>query len=140
MSGGKGGSTTSTTSIPKWLEDASKANLEKANEIAQLGPMRNYGPSVAAFNPTQTAGFQNTADLASAFGMNAPTDVMAGMPQAQDFGGGVMGYSAAPIVDQQLASLQQNAPDQAAAYSDLFMDPGGPGLFPAIEANQRRLG
>ena len=140
MSGGKGGSTTSTTSIPDWVQNASKANLEKANEIAQLGPMRNYGPSVAAFNPTQTAGFQNTADLASAFGMNAPKDVMAGMPQAQDFGGGVMGYSAAPIVDQQLATLQQNAPDQAAAFGDLFMDPGGRGLFPAIEATQKRIG
>jgi hypothetical protein len=40
------------------------------------------------------------------------------MPQAQDFGGGVMGHSAAPIVEQQLASLQQNAPDQAAASSE----------------------
>ena len=140
MSGGKGGSTTQTASMPSWVQDASKANLDKANEIADLGPMRNYGPTVAAFNPTQTAGFQNTADLASAFGMNAPADVMAGMPQAQDFGGGVMGYSAAPIVDQQLATLQQNAPDQAAAFKDLFMDPGGRGLFPAIEANQKRIG
>jgi len=102
--------------------------------------MRNYGPTVAAFNDSQTAGFQNTADLASAFGMNAPADVMAGMPQAQDFGGGVMGHSAAPIVDQQLAAVKQNAPDQAAAFGNLFMDPGGRGLFPAIEANQKRIG
>jgi len=140
MSGGKGGSTTQTASIPAWVESASQANLAKANEIADLGPMRNYGPTVAAFNDNQTAGFQNTADLASAFGMNAPADVMAGMPQAQDFGGGVMGYSAAPIVDQQLATLKQNAPGQAAAFGDLFMDPGGRGLFPAIEANQKRIG
>lgn len=140
MSGGKGGSTTQTASIPAWVESASQANLDKANEIADLGPMRNYGPTVAAFNDSQTAGFQNTADLASAFGMNAPADVMAGMPQAQDFGGGVMGYSAAPIVDQQLATLKQNAPDQAAAFGNLFMDPGGRGLFPAIEANQKRIG
>jgi len=140
MSGGKGGSTTQTQSIPTWVTDASKANLDKANEIAQIGPMRNYGPTVAAFNDSQTAGFQNTADLASAFGMNAPADVMAGMPQAQDFGGGVMGYSAAPIVDQQLAALKQKAPGQADAFGDLFMDPGGRGLFPAIEANQKRIG
>ena len=140
MSGGKGGSTTQTASIPAWVESASQANLAKANEIADLGPMRNYGPTVAAFNDNQTAGLQNTADLASAFGMNAPADVMAGMPQAQDFGGGVMGYSAAPIVDQQLATLKQNAPGQAVAFGDLFMDPGGRGLFPAIEANQKRIG
>ena len=137
---GKGGSTTQTQSIPSWVQNASKANLDKANEIAQIGPMRNYGPTVAAFNDSQTAGFQNTADLASAFGMNAPADVMAGMPQAQDFGGGVMGHSAAPILDQQLAALKQNAPDQAAAFGNLFMDPGGRGLFPAIEANQKRIG
>jgi len=140
MSGGKGGSTTQTASIPSWVQDASKANLDKANKIAALGPMRNYGPTVAAFNDNQTGAFQNTADLASAFGMNAPADVMAGMPQAQDFGGGVMGYSAAPVVDQQLAMLKQNAPDQAAAFGNLFMDPGGRGLFPAIEANQKRIG
>lgn len=140
MSGGKGGSTTQTASIPSWVTDASKANLDKANEIAAIGPMRNYGPTVAAFNDNQTAGFQNTADLASAFGMNAPTDVMAGMPQAQDFGGGVMGHSAAPIVDQQLAMLKQNNPNQAAAFESLFSDPGGRGLFPAIEATQKRIG
>ena len=137
---GKGGSTTQTQSIPSWVTDASKANLDKANEIAALGPMRNYGPTVAAFNDSQTAGFQNTADLASAFGMNAPADVMAGMPQAQDFGGGVMGHSAAPILDQQLAALKQKAPGQADAFGDLFMDPGGRGLFPAIEAQQKRIG
>jgi len=140
MSGGKGGQTTQTSSVPDFVVQGSKDNLALANKIADLGPMRNYGPTVAAFNPTQTAGFQNTADLASAFGMNAPADVMAGMPQAQDFGGGVMGYSAAPIVDQQLAMLQQSAPNQAAAFGDLFMDPGGRGLFPAIEANQKRIG
>lgn len=140
MSGGKGGSTTATNTIPNWVQDASQANLAKANQVADIGPMRNYGPTVAAFNDNQASAFQNTADLASAFGMNAPADVMAGMPEAQDFGGGVMGHSAAPMVDQQLAMLKQNNPNQAAAFQNLFSDPGGRGLFPAIEATQKRIG
>ena len=139
MSGGKGGQTSSTASIPEWVQNASKDNLAKANEIAQLGPMRNYGPSVAAFNDNQISAFQNNADLASAFGMNAPADVMSNMPTAQDYGGGVMGYGAAPLVDQQLASLQLNDPNQASAISRQFMDPGG-GLFPAIQSQQKRIG
>jgi len=139
MSGGKGGQTSTTASIPEWVQSASKDNLAKANEIAQLGPMRNYGPSVAAFNDNQISAFQNNADLASAFGMNAPADVMSNMPTAQDYGGGVMGYGAAPLVDQQLASLQLNDPNQASAISRQFMDPGG-GLFPAIQSQQKRLG
>ena len=139
MSGGKGGQTSTTASIPDWVQSASKDNLAKANEIAQLGPMRNYGPSVAAFNDNQISAFQNNADLASAFGMNAPADVMSNMPTAQDYGGGVMGYGAAPLVDQQLASLQFNDPAQASAIAKQFMDPGG-GLFPAIQSQQKRLG
>ena len=139
MSGGKGGQTSTTASIPEWVQSASKDNLAKANEIAQLGPMRNYGPSVAAFNDNQISAFQNNADLASAFGMNAPADVMSNMPTAQDYGGGVMGYGAAPLVDQQLASLQLNDPNQASAIAKQFMDPGG-GLFPAIQSQQKRLG
>ena len=139
MSGGKGGSTSQTASIPQWVQDESKANVQRANEIAQLGPIRNYGPSVAAFNDNQISSFQNNADLASAFGMNAPADVMANMPTAQDYGGGVMGYGAAPLVDQQLASLQLNDPNQASAISRQFMDPGG-GLFPAIASQQKRIG
>jgi len=139
MSGGKGGQTSTTASIPAWVEEASKDNLAKANQIAQLGPMRNYGPSVAAFNDNQISAFQNNADLASAFGMNAPADAMSGMPQAQDYGGGLMGYGAAPLVDQQLASLQLNDPNQASAIAQQFMDPGG-GLFPAIQSKQKRLG
>ena len=71
--------------------------------------------------------------------MNAPADVMSNMPTAQDYGGGVMGYGAAPLVDQQLASLQLNDPNQASAIAKQFMDPGG-GLFPAIQSQQKRLG
>lgn len=125
MSGGKGGSkqTTEVNQVPGYAEGLGINNLEKADAIAGMGPIRNYGPTVAAFNPTQIASFQNTADTANAFGMGAPTDIMAGMPEATDFGGGMMGYSAAPIVDNMLADLKENAPGQYDAMTGMYMDP-----------------
>ena len=127
MSGGKGGRSQETSSqvnqVPGYAEGMGINNLEKADAIAGMGPIRNYGPTVAAFNPTQTASFQNTANTANAFGMGAPTDIMAGMPEATDFGGGMMGYSAAPIVDNMLADLKENAPGQYDAMTGMYMDP-----------------
>lgn len=125
MSGGKGGSKqrTEVSRVPGYAEAIGLNNLEKADAIAGMGPIRNYGPTVAAFNPTQIASFQNTADTANAFGMGAPTDIMAGMPAATDFGGGVMGYSAAPIVDNSLAMLEANDPGQYAEMTGMYMDP-----------------
>lgn len=128
MAGGKGGSSTTEVKIPKYIEDAAKSNLARADQISQLGYVPYYGPDVAAFTPMQQAAMQNTASTASAFGMAAPSDPMAGMPQAQNFGG-VMGYSSAPMYEQALAQLQQNRPGQYAAMTGMFIDPitGQPG-------------
>ena len=57
MAGGKGGSTTSSVSIPEYIEEAAKQNLAKAEGISQIGYVPYYGPSVAAFTPFQQAGF-----------------------------------------------------------------------------------
>ena len=127
MSGGKGGRSQKTSNqvnqVPGYAEAMGINNLEKADAIAGMGPIRNYGPTVAAFNPTQIASFQNTADTANAFGMGVPSDIMAGMPEATDFGGGMMGYSAAPIVDNSLAMLEANDPGQYAEMTGMYMDP-----------------
>ncbi len=127
MSGGKGGRSQQTSNqvnrVPGYAEAIGLNNLEKADAIAGMGPIRNYGPTVAAFNPTQIASFQNTADTANAFGMGVPDDIMAGMPAATDFGGGVMGYSAAPIVDNSLSMLEANDPGQYAEMTGMYMDP-----------------
>ena len=133
MSGGKGGRSQETSNqtgtseainrVPPFSEALGINNLLKADAISGMGPVRNYGPTVAAFNPTQIASFQNTADTANAFGMGAPTDIMAGMPEATDFGGGVMGYSAAPVVDNMMAELEAKAPGQYDAMTGMYMDP-----------------
>ena len=133
--GGKGGSTTSEVKIPQWVEDASKANLARADEISQIGYTPYYGADVAAFNPMQQASFANTSNAADAFGMaGGGMTGMEGMPHAQDFNG-VMGYSSAPMYESAVGQLQAQRPDQYKAITDQFIDPGGPqaprtSLFP----------
>ena len=126
MSGGKGGSTTSSVTIPEYIEAAAQRNLNKAERISQIGYTPYYGPDVAAFTPMQQAGFQNIANTAGAFGMAAPTtqqDIMGGMGPATTYAGGVQGYSSAPIYEQSLATLGQQRPGQKAYIDSFFIDP-----------------
>jgi len=143
MSGGKGGSTTSTVTIPEYIEAAAQRNLNKAERISQIGYTPYYGPDVAAFTPMQQAGFQNIANTAGAFGMAAPTteqDIMGGMGPATTYAGGVQGYSSAPIYEQSLATLGQQRPGQKAYIDSFFIDPyaGGAaaGNFAPIDYTQ----
>ena len=152
MSGGKGGSTSSTVTVPQYIEDAARANLAKANEISKIGYTPYYGPDVAAFTPMQRAAFQNTADMAGAFGMaGAPIDtysatgqrmgnigrstagsafpigmsqqdIMGGMPTPTTYAGGVQGYSSAPMFEQSMAELEVRRPGQYAAINAPFID------------------
>ena len=123
MSGGKGGSTSSTVTIPQYIEDAAKANLAKADEISKIGYTPYYGPDVAAFTPMQQAGFQNTAGMADAFGLAGGGTGMEGMPTPTTYAGGIQGYSSAPIFEQSMAELEARRPGQYAAINAPFIDP-----------------
>jgi hypothetical protein len=126
MSGGKGGSTTSSVEIPEYIEEAARRNLGKAEDISQIGYVPYYGPDVAAFTPFQEAGFQQTADVASAFGVGpqmSQTDIMGGMPAATEFTGGVRGYSSAPLYQQAVDKLAAQRPAQAQFIESFFIDP-----------------
>ena len=126
MSGGKGGSTTSSVTIPEYIEAAAQRNLNKAERISQIGYTPYYGPDVAGFTPMQQAGFQNIADTAGAFGMASPTtqqDIMGGMGPATTYAGGVQGYSSAPIYEQALQTLGERRPGQKAYIDSFFIDP-----------------
>ena len=120
MSGGKGGGQSTKTEIPAWAENATKRNLARAEEVQKIGYMPYYGPDVAGFTPSQQAAMQNNLSAASAFGMAAPTDAMAGMPQAQDFGGGISGYSSGDLFDQAVAEFERRKPAYAKEYNELF--------------------
>jgi hypothetical protein len=140
VSGGKGGSTTSQVEIPEWLEQASQRNIGRAEQAQQIGYMPYYGPDVAAFSPAQQTAMQSSYDAAAAFGL-APQggNVMAGMPQAQEFGGGMMGYSSTPLYEQALAELAARQPGQVSQYNRMFVDPitGAPAeTFMRAQADQ----
>tara|TARA_R110002012_G_scaffold126537_3_gene278485 strand:+ start:1357 stop:2613 length:1257 start_codon:yes stop_codon:yes gene_type:complete len=123
---GKGGSTsTSSTEIPYWLEDAARRNLNQADRISRIGavPM-SYGPTVAAFSPMQNSSFLNTANQASAFGLDAPigTAVTGGMPAPTNYGG-VSGYSAKPVFDAITGEFRADRPAQASYIDSFFINP-----------------
>ena len=120
----KGGTTSQSTQIPAWLENAAIENINKGRDVSQIGYTPYYGPDVAAFSPMQQQSMQSTGNAASAFGL-APQgfNAMAGMPQAETFAGGLQGYSSAPLYEQSLDKLFANAPAQYRAINDMFIDP-----------------
>ena len=147
MAGGKGGSTTSTVEVPEYIEEAARRNLAKAEGISQIGFTPSYGPDVAAFTPFQQAGFQQTADVAGAFGMATPTsqrDIMGGMGAPTQYANGVMGYSSAPLYEQSLAELERRRPAQKSYIDSFFIDPvtgqAGSRVLPAIDYSQYMTG
>jgi hypothetical protein len=127
MSGGKGGSTTSSVTIPEYIEAAAQRNLNKAERISQIGYTPYYGPDVAAFTPMQQAAFQGTAQTASAFGVPggdmSQQDIMGGMPEPTTYAGGVRGYSSAPIYEESLQALGERRPGQKDYIDSFFIDP-----------------
>ena len=139
----KGGSTTSTVEVPEYIEEAARRNLAKAEGISQIGFTPYYGPDVAAFTPFQQAGFQQTADVAGAFGMATPTsqrDIMGGMGAPTQYANGVTGYSSAPLYEQSLAELERRRPAQKEYIDSFFIDPvtgqSGSRVQPAIDYSQ----
>ena len=128
----KGGSTSSSVTVPDYIENAARRNLNKAEGISQIGYTPYYGPDVAAVTPMQQASFQNTANVADAFGMGTPSsgfDIMGGMGEPTQYANGVRGYSSAPIYEQSLDELAARRPAQKAYMDSFFIDPytGAPG-------------
>lgn len=121
MSGGKGGSTTSTVEVPQYIEDAARRNLERADLISKIGYVPYFGPDVAALTPQQEAAFAGTQQLAGAFG--TPTTMDMGVPAPQTFAGGVRGYSSAPMFEEAMDEFGRRRPAQKAFIDSLFIDP-----------------
>ncbi len=120
----KGGSTSSQVEIPAWLENAAIENINRAKDVQSHGYVPYYGPEVAAFTPMQQQAMQATGSAASAYGL-APQDfdAMAGMPLAEEFAGGQMGYSSMPLYNEALAAFREDRPAQASAIDSMFINP-----------------
>jgi hypothetical protein len=120
----KGGSQTTSVEVPEYIEEAAKRNLTKAEDISRIGYVPYYGPDVAAFSPLQEAAMQNVGGQAGAFGLATPAGgVMSGMPAAQEFAGGVRGYSSAPLYQQSIDELARQRPAQKSFIDSFFIDP-----------------
>lgn len=128
MSGGKGGSSKSQTTIPKWIEDPAVRNIARAEDVAKMGYQPYYGPEVAAFSPMQVAGMQSAADAATAFGMAPQMNVMSSIPQPTEYAGGIQGYGSGDIFDQTVNEFQKRQPQQAQLYSSQFVGPNVNGI------------
>lgn len=120
MSGGKGGSTTSKVEIPDWLESAAQDTLSRADDVSRIGYVPYSGPDVAAFSPMQNAAFDNTNQMASAFGMGGGQGSY--MPEAQTFAGGAQGYSSMPLYNEAKGNISDN---QHGALMQHLVKPNG---------------
>jgi hypothetical protein len=122
MSGGKGGSKTQSTEIPKWIEDPAVRNIARAEELQKIGYMPYYGPDITAFNPTQTSAMQQNIGAAEAFGLMPTGSLTAaqGMPTAKTYDDGTKGYSGMPLYSQALAELKTNQASDIDKYNKLF--------------------
>ena len=121
MSGGKGGSETTETTIPAWIRDPAISNLARAEAVQRIPYMPYYGPDVAAFTPAQNAAFDTNIGAGEAFGLLAPDTLTAtsGMPTPTDFDG-FTGYSSQPIYESAKAELEAKQPGAVAQYNALF--------------------
>lgn len=123
---GKGGSSTSVE-IPAYIEDAAKKNLTRADRISAIGSVPlSYGPTVAAFTPMQQSSFANTANVANAFGLNAPQQgygFYGGLDAPTTYANGVTAYSAAPIYQNIMDAFAADRPGQKSYIDSFFIDP-----------------
>lgn len=116
MSGaGQNNETTTKVKLPKWYEAAAKDLLGAGKSAAEGGYIPYMGADVAAMAPQTQAGMQGIDAMSAAFGM--PTSGGASyLPEAQEFAGGVKGYSSFPGFEEAMNNLKTKYP---AAYEFL---------------------
>jgi hypothetical protein len=122
----------SSSQLPEWYVPYAKESLKRGQQIANQGYTPYMGADVAAFNPQQISGMQGAADWNAAFntpGQAAPS-VAASLPQAQNFGNGMQGYSSYGGYMDQLENLKKKYPGmfrmiQAQAINPVTGQQGG---------------
>lgn len=120
MSGGKGGSSSTQVEIPEWLEEPTKRNIQRAEQVQQIGYMPYMGVDVAAPTPGMQNLMQQRGQTAQSLGIVGPGyDPMAGMPEAQTIGG-VTGYSSFEPTLLATEMLAEQNPEQMRRYGALY--------------------
>lgn len=137
MSSSMGGSQTTSAEIPAYLDAAAQDVVNQAAQAASVGYMANPNAGVAAFTPMQVSAMTANNTGMNAYGLGGVEDPMAGMPQAVNLGGGVMGYRSYPIYRNSQQDWRRQNPGQGQAYDQMFVDPkakGGQGAKPGQPA------
>lgn len=123
MSGGKGGSQSTSVEIPQYLEDPLKRQIERA-EIAQQMQYTPYmGPQIAGFNQPQRDIMSARAQRAQALGIVPETyDPMAAMPQRgmMDMGGGRTAYASYPGAREEVLRTFEEFPRTQELMGQLY--------------------
>lgn len=114
------GSSETKNELPDWLVGPAQEMLQRSIDMGKTGYVPNTGPQVAALNPAQIGAMRNNSAMAAAFGMDS---TMPSIQKPTDYGGGVFGYSALPLYEQNLARLQETRPGQMDYYNSFFVDP-----------------
>jgi hypothetical protein len=115
----------SSSQLPSWYSDYAKKALALGEAVSQQGYTPWMGADVAAFSPQQVQGMQGAQDFYSTFmtpGQAAP-QVADSIPQAQEFAGGVKGYSSYPMFQEQVANLEKTYPGLANYMKQFTIDP-----------------
>lgn len=120
MSGGKGGSTSASVEVPEFIRGPAERNLQRAEQVQQIGYMPYMGVDVAAPTPGMQNLMQQRGRTAEAFGIVGPGyDPLAGLPETQTMGG-ITGYrSFDPALDA-VQQLAQTYPEQMSRYNALY--------------------
>jgi hypothetical protein len=130
-----GSKSTNKTEIPQYLEDASRAALQRATQIQEMGYMPYMGPEVAVVNPYEQAMAANVGGMASAFGLQAPASLdMGGMPTVTQ--GGITGYTSYPSYIASLEMLRDLRPDMYEGLTGMTRyDPITGAINPNFQSN-----
>lgn len=119
MSGGKGGQQTSTVELPPEVKAQALENMDLAKQVGSLPYAPYFGGSVAAFQPSQQAGFNNMNSAAAAFGLQGGAGQ--GMPKSKKFGG-VNAYSTEDVYKDALSRVPK---DVLKLYESFFYPNAG---------------
>ena len=133
----KGGTQTTSQTIPDWLEAPARRNLARAEEISQIGYVPYKGPDVAALTGQQMDAMRNTNSMARTYGLETdPID----QAKRKSYAGGIEAYSSFPAYNQARRELKETRPGQFKAINAQFINPytgAGPRSVPAAVQTQK---
>lgn len=116
---GLGGSQSQTQSLPQHIQDWQKQQMALMQLASQMPPPIIGGAMVAAESPGQAAYNQQANAWSRAAGMPTMSPQQY-LPDAQQFAGGVQGYSAMPGLMQNLGMMEGNFPGSLGPLYTMF--------------------